>query len=86
MGEVVGFGEVVSAASPESDRWLRSPDHQQVMHVHLSQDEDSGGQAWVEVRSVMGGLPSVRRLSTQAAISTWNGCRQNGWTRCHPQW
>lgn len=81
-----GSNEPFWAAVAESERWLRSPDHQQVMRVQLPREEDTSALALVEVRSVMGGLPSLRRLTRQAAISTWTGCRQNGWSRCHPQW
>ena len=81
-----GSNELLFIAVAETERWLRSPDHQQVMRVQLPSEEDTSALALVEVRSVMGGLPSLRRLTRQAAISTWTGCRQNGWSRCHPQW
>ncbi len=56
------------------------------MRVVLPHEDEGIGKAIVEVRSVMGDLPMVRRLTPQAALTTWRRCRQGGWTRCHPQW
>lgn len=86
MVRASGMGETSLTPVLEADRWLRSPDHQQVMRVVIPREDDGVVLAQVEVRSVLGGLPSVRRLTAQAAIRTWNGCRQHGWMRCHPQW
>lgn len=85
MAAVPGLNDGVNTPVSDLDRWLRSPDHQQVMRLHWLPGDESQ-QVLIEVRSVMGGLPSLRRLSRQAAVSAWNSCRQNGWTRCHPQW
>ena len=81
-----GSNELLAAAVAETERWLRSPDHQQVMRFQLPREGDTSSVALMEVRSVMGGIPMLRWLTRQAAISTWTGCRQNGWSRCHPQW
>ena len=56
------------------------------MRVVFPQDEEGMTQAMVEVRTVMGGLPMIRRMTAQAALSTWKSCRQSGWTRCYAQW
>lgn len=81
-----GLNDGAFACRSEDVRWLRSPDHQQVMRVVFPQDEEGMTQAMVEVRTVMGGLPMIRRMTAQAALSTWKSCRQSGWTRCYAQW
>jgi len=86
MARSSGLNDAGFAYQNESVRWLRSPDHQQVMRVVLPLEEEGIVQAVVEVRSVMGGIPMLRRLTCQAALRTWNSCRQSGWTRCYPQW
>ena len=86
MVRVPGGSEMLGAPIDEVDRWLRSPDQGQVMRIHRPADDDGSSLAQMEIRSVMGGLPIVRRLTAAAAMSAWNHCRQNGWTRCHPQW
>ncbi|MGC6482257.1 MAG: DUF1651 domain-containing protein [Synechococcus sp.] len=86
MVTTFGSRELFLTQGLDLDRWLRSPDHQQVMRVQLSREDDNSALAMVEVRSVMGGLPTVRRLTRQAALRTWICCRQNGWSRCQPQW